>query len=286
MIRDDFCAFILTHGRADKILTDKTLRRCGYTGPIYYVIDDEDKTADQYRAKYGDAVVMFSKEEIEKTFDPCDNFDDRRTPVYARNACFDIAAKLGYKYFIQLDDDYSRFYYKFDTKLIYRERFVLTLDEVLNTVIEYYATIPALSIAFAQGGDFIGGKDGTGAESVTMKRKAMNTFICSTERQFQFTGKMNDDVNTYIGLGNRGNLFFTIMHIDIKQRKTQQATGGITELYLKFGTYVKSFYTVMLQPSSVTISSLAESCDMRLHHKINWNCTVPKIIREAVKKHA
>lgn len=31
-MRDDFCAFILTHGRPDKVLTYRTLRRAGYGG--------------------------------------------------------------------------------------------------------------------------------------------------------------------------------------------------------------------------------------------------------------
>ncbi len=31
-MRDDFCAFILTHGRPDKVLTYRTLRRAGYRG--------------------------------------------------------------------------------------------------------------------------------------------------------------------------------------------------------------------------------------------------------------
>ncbi|EFI4081186.1 TPA: hypothetical protein J5F60_004390 [Escherichia coli] len=43
-MRDDFCVFILTHGRPDKVLTYRTLRRAGYTGKIFIVVDDEDKT--------------------------------------------------------------------------------------------------------------------------------------------------------------------------------------------------------------------------------------------------
>ncbi|MCK2620993.1 hypothetical protein MZE52_22450, partial [Escherichia coli] len=46
-MRDDFCAFILTHGRPDKVLTYRTLRRAGYTGKIFIVVDDEDKTRHQ-----------------------------------------------------------------------------------------------------------------------------------------------------------------------------------------------------------------------------------------------
>ena len=43
MMRSDFVAFILTHGRAGSVITDKTLRKCGYTGSIVYVIDNEDR---------------------------------------------------------------------------------------------------------------------------------------------------------------------------------------------------------------------------------------------------
>ncbi len=32
-MRDDFCAFILTHGRPDKVLTYRTLRRAGWICP-------------------------------------------------------------------------------------------------------------------------------------------------------------------------------------------------------------------------------------------------------------
>jgi thiamine biosynthesis protein ThiI len=35
MLRNDFCVFILTHGRADRVYTYKTVRNDGYTGPIY-----------------------------------------------------------------------------------------------------------------------------------------------------------------------------------------------------------------------------------------------------------
>ena len=45
-MRDDFAAFILTHGRPDDILTTKTLRQYAhYTGKIYYVVDDEDPSS-------------------------------------------------------------------------------------------------------------------------------------------------------------------------------------------------------------------------------------------------
>lgn len=54
MMRDDFAVFILTHGRADKVVTLKRVLQAGnYTGKWYMVIDNEDDQADAYIKKYG-----------------------------------------------------------------------------------------------------------------------------------------------------------------------------------------------------------------------------------------
>lgn len=281
---DDFCAFILTHGRPDKVYTYDSLIKSGYTGKIYIVIDDEDKTARQYRKQFGDSVLTFSKSEIAQTFDEGDNFNDRRAIIYARNACFELAKQVGCKYFIQLDDDYTTFIYKFDDDGVYQERKILKIDNIFEHLIDFYLSVPnLLSVAFAQNGDFIGGREGTHAKSKKLMRKCMNTFICSTDRPFKFFGRINEDVNTYTNLGNRGGLFFTVNQIAVIQKQTQSNSGGMTELYLDSGTYVKSFYSVMYMPSSVTISMMG-SIHKRLHHNVKWKNTVPLIISERHRK--
>lgn len=105
---EKFAAFILTHGRPDKVTTFQTLRKQGYTGKIYIIVDNEDEAIDAYRERFGDSVIVFDKLAISKTFDNGDNFDDRRTVIYARNASFGIAEGLGLDYFLQLDDDSNR----------------------------------------------------------------------------------------------------------------------------------------------------------------------------------
>ena len=49
----NFAVFILTNGRPDNVITYKTLERCGYTGKTYIIIDDLDKTKDQYIKNFG-----------------------------------------------------------------------------------------------------------------------------------------------------------------------------------------------------------------------------------------
>ena len=69
----------------------------------------------------------------------------------------------------------------------------------------------------------------------------------------------------------------------LNKAPTQAQEGGITELYLDFGTYVKSFYTVLTAPSCVTIRSMGQ-VHRRLHHHINWKSAIPQIIAEEFKK--
>ena len=49
---DDFAVFILTHGRPNSVKTIKTLKKCGYTGKVFIVIDDEDETVT-FETTYG-----------------------------------------------------------------------------------------------------------------------------------------------------------------------------------------------------------------------------------------
>lgn len=281
---DRFAVFILTHGRPHNVKTYRTLRRQGYTGPIYIIIDNEDATADEYRKRYGEAVIMFDKASIAQTFDEGDNFQDRRSVIYARNASFEIARALGLDYFLQLDDDYTQFVHKFTPGLFYRECAAMSLDRLFHTALDFYKSIPALTLAMAQSGDIIGGSQSSSAR-VWLKRKAMNTFFCSPARPFQFFGRMNDDVNTYVATGNRGGLFLSFYNTVVKQTTTQQSPGGLTDLYLNYGTYVKSFYSVMYAPSCVKVAPMG-AVNPRLHHRINWNAAVPCIVGEQHRKAA
>ena len=283
-MRNDFVAFILTHGRPEKVYTVEALRNAGYTGRIVLVIDNEDKTADQYYEKFGkENVVMFDKLKKSKEFDTIDIGRDRRAIVYARNACFDIAKDLGYKYFLELDDDYTNFRQRFiKDNGQFGSWYLKDFDAVVDCMLEFLETSGALTVAFAQTGDFIGGS-GSKVFKDKLARKAMNSFFCKTENKFDFIGRINEDVNTYVNLGSKGHLFFTVSDMSLDQTQTQANSGGMTELYLNAGTYVKSFFTVISNPSSVKLYTVGSS-HKRIHHSIDWNVAVPKIISSHYKK--
>tara|TARA_R100001163_G_C5044494_1_gene181982 strand:+ start:566 stop:1426 length:861 start_codon:yes stop_codon:yes gene_type:complete len=278
----NFATFILTYGRPEKIYTLNTLKKQGYTGKVYLICSDDDSKVEHYKSNY-ENVVVFNKQDYKNTFDIGDNFDDNRVVVYARNAVFNIAKKLNIKYFLVLDDDYTQFRYTANSKGVYltKQRLIKNMDSMINKLLKYYININAKTLCIAQGGDFIGGENSRVFKN-KLTRKAMNFFICSTDRPFKFIGRINEDVNTYVRQGTLGDIFLTIADIRLEQLDTQSNTGGLTEFYLDGGTYVKSFYSVLFSPSCVSINLMGNK-NKRLHHRVSWDKTIPVLLNEKYK---
>lgn len=282
-MRNDFGLLILSHGRADGVTTIKTMLSCGYTGRWYIVIDNEDSQAEKYYSIYGNEhVIMFDKYKKSLEIDTCDIPRKRNAVIYARESCFEIAESLGLNYFLELDDDYYEFSSRFEKEGTLSSCFVKNMDAIIDECIKFLDVSNAYCLAFSQMGDFIGGINSTMYKD-RLTRKIMNAFLCKTDRKFSFIGRMNDDVNTYVLEGSRGKLFFTIADVSLNQFDTQSKKGGLTDMYMEFGTYVKSFFSVITNPSSVKIGEMGV-LHKRIHHSVNWENAVPKIINEKYKK--
>lgn len=253
----------------------------GYTGDFYIIIDDEDKTASEYKKRFGaDRVITFCKQEYLDKADTGDITGTRGVILPARNACFDIARKLGLTYFLELDDDYIGFYHRFaDGPKLGQKK--IDCDAVFDAYLDFLDESGALSVCMSQGGDLIGGVEAF--SRIRWKRKAMNSFFCRTDRPFSFMGRINEDVNTYTTLAHRGELLCTVGDVSLVQMQTQQNKGGMSESYLELGTYMKSFYSVMFCPSAVKVSVMGQS-GLRLHHEVDWERCAPKIISERHRK--
>ena len=267
------------HNDENKRVIKKSLKELGAGRSI--VIDNEGEQINDYKKNYPNEVFVFHKAGVE-----CDTFDnrkERRVILFARNVAFEVARALGYRYFIELDDDYTGFSTRFTKDGFVKEKKECDLDTVFSAMVDFLKTTNAATIAMAQGGDFVGGKDGKNLRAIKMLRKAMNSFVCDSERQFVFGGRINEDVNTYTTLGSRGMLFFTHNVVMLHQKLTQSNKGGMTGTYIDGGTYIKSFYSVITMPSAVKISVMGNK-NMRIHHKISWRNCVPMILRETTKK--
>ena len=68
-----YAVLVLSHGRADRVYTVKSLRRQGYTGKIFIVVDNEDGQIKEYERIHGkENVIIFDKTKATEDVDVAD----------------------------------------------------------------------------------------------------------------------------------------------------------------------------------------------------------------------
>ena len=142
---------------------------------------------------------------------------------------------------------------------------------------------PITSLSFGLSSYYLGGAENNNVQE-GMIRKTMTTFLMRADDLQYFHMRMNDDITTSLINGMRGKLYYTYMPVMVYVDPTQVQHGGMTDIYKKNGTYRKSFYSVMCCPSCVKVSSMGIT-GYRIHHEINWNNAVPKLLSERWRKH-
>ena len=277
--------YILSHNRPANIPTINALKRSNSKLKQYIVIDDTDPQIQQYKRLY-DNLVIFNKKEISKLVDTVDNFHIYGTPLYARRYVWEHAKNNGIDCFIMLDDDYHYFCFKYPYNGILKELVIQDIDKLFYKFFEL--NLPNLYLSFSQNGDYIGGKHNS-LITKGFKFKIMNCFFCFTDKMIPFKGTFNDDVNASLNLGLRGDIPLTIGGYSLHQENTQQFDGGMTDIYIEYGTYVKSFQSIIIHPTGVKIhlftgSRHNEQKHYRIHHKLFKNKIYPKILNEKYKK--
>lgn len=281
----DVLVVILSHGRPRKQTTYSMLKKYGYRGDIVILCDNLDETLEEYRQLYPGIIHVFDKNNEMERSDSADNFRKTISSMYARNASFDVAKNLGYKYFLQLDDDYNEIRTRVGSDLSFRYKASYgTVTEQILSLVKFLQNTGVDAVCMSQGGDWLGGAKSFIKEGVRMSRKAMNSFVFRTSSHVRFSGLLNEDTNLYTSKGRAGCVFITYLPLSINQIATQRSPGGMTPAYLESGTYVKSFYSVVHAPSCVKISTLGFGKRSRIHHKVSWeNCAV-KIVPESLRR--
>lgn len=278
---EDFALFIISHNRPIN-MTWKTLQKCNYKGPFYFILDDKDRKIKSYQKLYGaEHVKIFNKEKMRSCTNMMDNFENYTTDVFARNACYDIAEEIGITYFLVLDDDYDQFRLRFPHEKTLLVMHSKNLEKIIDCCLNYYKKCKGITIlAMCQGSDL------RAIQTGKVLRKAMNAFFCSVERRVYFNGTMNGDVNTYTRYNQLGYVFMSLPNVHLNQLPTQTG-GAVTGNYLKYGTYGKTFYSVMQCPTFVKVSTFSKGFRMsafRIHHKITSRYGYAKILSDKYKK--
>lgn len=278
---DRFVVLVISHGRPRNVLTAKALEAQGYTGDWRIVVDDEDATKGEYLAHWGSGrVVIFPKAAYVEEGDRGDNFPSTRTPLYARNACFDIAKDLGADSFLLLDDDYKSFQWRWEDGTRLATTPVGSLDRLFAALADLGA-VPAISgVSLTQGSwSYIGGPGGP-LWRHKLTRRAAGSFLFRADDSFRFVARVNEDTVGYALQGSRGRIFLTTAYAMLDSTPTLKAAGGLTEEYAWMGSYVKAFYAVMMMPSAIK----GVISEKGVVHSVRARNVYPKILEPGLRK--
>ena len=278
-MRNDFAVFILTHGRANQQKTLETLKKCGYTGRLYLVIDDEDAQGPEYYRRYRGQVIEFSKKEIEKTFDTMSNAKEYRSVVYARNASYGLAKERGIRFILMLDDDITNLTFRVvrDNKL--KGFGVHNIDRLFADMVEYMETANVSMLGFSQAGAFIGGASSQKYQD-GCQRVLSQAMLVDVENPVVFRGIFNEDLHVSLDAGLAGKTALATMLVSITSPKRTTNKGGLHDLYVENSSYARDFYTVLAHPSVANITSNKQETTLR----ITRNGIAPMILNESFKK--
>lgn len=246
--------FIISHERADTLTTWQCLKRSGYTGPIYIVIDNRDSQQDKYKANYGDAVLVFDKDDY-AWVDVGDNQNNLNSPVVPKAAVFDFAKKLGAENVVICDDDIEDFrlrcYDDAGHLKKYKTQSYRVMDSLFDACFEFMSCSKTnIVMSFLP------------IEKMfpdTMKkiiRQGTNVFLFKTSFGFRFRGRFYDDGIFSFEQNYTGNVVLTAQEVNFESKTFESSnnTGGLNEAYSKTSGYARRFYHLMASPSDAPMS--------------------------------
>jgi len=253
----EFAIFIITHRRPELQHTYSSLLRCGYTGQVYFVLDDTDDTIQQYIDLFGaDNIYIFNKNHYINSAE-YDNGDCKEvfaSAVYARRAVEDIAVHLGLKYFAVADDDILDFVIRYPINNSLK-RFKITN---FDGIIEAYLDILDCGVAcvgFGRANSYFGGAIAFSPEKMNKRVIVTNFFIRNGSYKVSWRAWTFEDDITVLCDSLSGNLWLSIPYVQqVPSEFTNvRGKGGNVELYQKNGRYEGCFTEVKYMPSTIQI---------------------------------
>lgn len=281
MIDYNFACIIISHGRPHNIPTILSLKRSGYSGKFYILIDNEDKSQEQYLKNYEDVIIFNKNDFINKNHLLFDK-SLKNVAVHARNAAENIARKLKLDYYLLLDDDIINFHYRYADNRLHSEK-LYDLDSAINYYIKYMSDAGIATIGLAHDGMFLGGNTQIfDSPQYSKNRILANAFIRNLKYDVCWGPDMCEDFITSINENNKSNVWITLPFIGIHCKKQgmnkSKSDGGNSEAYLMNGNYGVAKYAVLAHPDCYKLSqNMWFKC-------ISYDMIVPRIISQEYKK--
>lgn len=278
----NFAVFITTHSRVDSMTTYDTLRRAGYTGKIYVVIDNEDAQKMRYLNRYPD-VLVYNKQ---LQFNKCDKViktEQKASVTYARNAVEEYAKQFKLDAFLVCDDDIVGLRYRWVEGTTVRSLAMNGgLDEVLQMYAEFMCVHKIAVSSFVHMLFYMSGVHDLD-KRISEQRDAVQIFFRNTEFPMNWIGVMRQDILTNTETSKRGYVWWALPYItyDAKaMNETGNNEGGMKETYDNISEYQRTFLGVITSPSCIKVGCANDRI------KMSWNksAAYPMIVSSRYKR--
>lgn len=278
----NYAIFICTHGRPDKQYTLETLRRCGYTGKIILIVDDEDDTVSELMLKtYGtaDDVVKFRKQHYIDSVDIGRSDAKRKAILYAKCACEDVAKERNLDAFVIADDDITDFRFRYDDNGKFATQYISqNMDIIIQSYFEYILSANICMTSFGTNQMFMGGK--IPDNRIGDFRIPYNFLFRNTSIPFQWISEMNEDTIS-IMVYREPYYMIQLPFIKLEMRPLMAgAKGGMTEFYNQLSFAQRIGTIIMYSPSNIKYIAT----DKKITHSVKRDNAFPKLISSSIKK--
>jgi len=289
----DFAIFILTHGRPDKQYTLDILKEHGYTGKVYLVLDDTDKSIQQYIDNFGaENIIIFNKNHYLNTADVGTNKPTDKCILYAKCACEDISKSLGLKAFVVCDDDITRIKlrvpdYEHGSLPTYDGNF----DKLFEYMVDFMIEGKLVGTGFCEQVAFLPGIkvfDEAHREKLRNLRIPYQFIFRNAAYPVEWRSYYGEDDITEM-LDNHIRPWYKVPFVQYSSLPTggyHDTEDGMSETYKLVGDFERTMLYVMYRPDCVMVRTYhvtSENKDIWIK-QVRKNNAFPKIISGRFKK--
>ena len=274
--------FILTHGRPNSQLTLKMLRGYNYSGKIYLLLDDTDKTIQQYIDNYGaENIIIFNKNHYINSVETVTNKPKYACILYAKAAVEDIAQSMGLKSFVIADDDLTniRVRYPSNGKLVSKkigDKFNEVMAQLNSLMLK--GNISAISPLYTS--FFISGVSALSPKHIDGARFTYIFVLRNSAHKVNWLADYGEDNITAFEENKRGYLQLGMPYLqEDSVSPTVRLEGGMSETY-STDTFALCMRCIVVEPAYFS----TQWYNGKYVPRIKRNNSLPKIISGRYKK--
>ena len=226
--------FICTHGRPDTQHTLHLLRKSGYTGKIYLVLDDEDETYNSYHQNfnYCDDICQFNKQFYIDKSDTGTNENQRKCILYAKNFCEDMAQDMKLDAFVIADDDILNFRFRYpEDDSLKSQKVLTTMDDVMDAYYQAMIDCNMVATGFGFTQFYFSGTESFGNENMQKYRVPYNFVFRNAKHKVDWMSWFGEDIITAVYYGRIGQLWTALPYVQQEIVALASASGGMKDTY-------------------------------------------------------